>query len=148
MPSAWQYELLDKLSPGKGMAQGVVPWDSNDPAGAPNLVSQLWYAAPESSRQALDQNRSFSEAMLGPRTTAPGLGPQQEFTPPPFGQGRWKDMGGSHHQWRFNALPLPELQSLKAEGRLPTEIDMSFFEPRPQQQRPQPTPFGTMSGRS
>jgi hypothetical protein len=36
------------MSPGVSMP--IAPWDSNDPANAPNLPSKLWYAAPEGSR--------------------------------------------------------------------------------------------------
>jgi hypothetical protein len=101
----------------------IMPWDSNDPANAPNLVSKLWYAAPQTSRERLlETSRNFppidfASAMLGPLTQPRDAG----NAPSPavsFGQGRWErqpSTGGAYN-WGFNRLPLDELQRLKAEG--------------------------------
>jgi hypothetical protein len=136
MPGPWQRELLNKLVP-PGSWAPIVPWDSNNPAGAPNLVNQLWYAAPETSRQRFLEpdpkypDASFATAMLGPELAPKNTGgaPVPEV---PYGQGEWRqEQQGALHpnfpDWRFRRLPLERLQQKQAEGRLYTPIDMAPF---------------------
>jgi hypothetical protein len=126
---------------GSGQLQ-IAPWDSNDPANAPNLPAKLWYAAQQNSRFRYQDPQSvrqisFADAMLGPNdrpvpggqlVPVPGE-PRVPITPTPFGEGRW-DLGGIATQrapvWGFSSIPQPKLRELASFQRLPTD-DPRFY---------------------
>jgi hypothetical protein len=147
LPSEQQRTILGQLS-------GSTPqvWDPNSPHTAPDLVSKLWYAAPETSRAAyLDAQArpntadiSFTAAMLGPgvqATTQKGV-VGDPIPAIPFGQGRWEERHIPQFRdpvWRFNRLPRATLEGLAVQGRLPTELEPApiFGQMAPARPRPQ-----------
>jgi hypothetical protein len=154
LPRDQQEQIFKSMGDTPGVPMSITPWDSNDPANAPDLQSKLWYAAPETSRgRYLDPQKnipdvSFSTAMLGARTQAPGpgrVGATGASSPDiPFGQGRWEQtrIPEAHDPvWRFNRLPRATLEDLVAQGRMPTELGSE-----PQRRAGGAPIFGTTKG--